>query len=184
MSSELNATAASLLGLLTQGPMTGWELYAAFEGSIGQFWSITRSQVYRELRTMAEHGLVEIGESGPRERRSCTITPSGRAAFRAWIKRMPGEEIIRFPLLLTVFFGNAVPPKMLVAACTQHRATHAKRLAEYEAELAYVREELPYAAHALEFGIAYERTVVAWIDGLPWMELGAGSGAKSVKRPR
>jgi hypothetical protein len=33
--------------------MSGWELYAGSERTIGQFWSITRSQVYRELRTLA-----------------------------------------------------------------------------------------------------------------------------------
>jgi len=49
MSSKLNATAGSLLGLLSHRPMTGWELYASFEDTIGNFWSITRSQVYREL---------------------------------------------------------------------------------------------------------------------------------------
>jgi DNA-binding PadR family transcriptional regulator len=169
MSSRLNPTAASLLGLLAMKPRTGWELYAAFEESIGQFWSMTRSQVYRELLAMAGRGLVEFGSAGPRERRLCTITSAGRAAFLAWIARMPGEELIRFPLLLTVFFGEDVPPQMLVDACTEHRRRHAERLTAYEAELPDVRAQAPYGALALEFGIAYERMVLAWIDGLPWM---------------
>ena len=169
LSSPLNPTAASLLGLLTMKPRTGWELYAAFEESIGQFWSMTRSQVYRELRAMAERGLVELGEAGPRESRLCTITSAGRAAFLAWIGRMPGEELIRFPLLLTIFFGQDVPPQTLVDACTEHRRRHAERLAAYEAELPDVRAQMTYGALALEFGIAYERMVLAWIDGLPWM---------------
>jgi DNA-binding PadR family transcriptional regulator len=169
MSSRLNPTAASLLGLLAMKPRTGWELYAAFEESIGQFWSMTRSQVYRELLAMAGRGLVEFGSAGPRERRLCTITSAGRAAFLAWIARMPGEELIRFPLLLTVFFGEDVPPQMLVDACTEHRRRHAERLTAYEAELPGVRAQMTYGALALDFGIAYERMVLAWIDGLPWM---------------
>src|ERR1700683_2494558 len=100
LSRDLNPTAASLLGLLSHQARTGWELSRAFEESIGQFWSITRSQVYRELRTLAERGLIEMGASGVRERRECTITPQGRAAFKEWIARMPAQEQIRFPLLL------------------------------------------------------------------------------------
>jgi DNA-binding PadR family transcriptional regulator len=169
LSSGLNATAASLLGLLAREARTGWELYAAFEESIGQFWSMTRSQVYRELRAMTDRGFVTQGASGPRERRLCTITPAGRAAYQEWIARMPGEELIRFPLLLTVFFGDDVPPATLQAACVEHRALHAAQLAEYEATLPHAREQMPYGALALEFGIAYERTVLAWIDNLPWM---------------
>ena len=48
----LNPTAASLLGFLHQGPMTGWDLAQTVEATIGDFWNVTRSQVYRELRTL------------------------------------------------------------------------------------------------------------------------------------
>jgi DNA-binding PadR family transcriptional regulator len=165
----MNATAASILGLLDRQPMSGWELYAAFECSIGQFWSITRSQIYRELRTLAAGGLVEMGATGARERRVCTITTLGRETFRTWIARMPGDELIRFPLLLTVFFGDAVPQQTLAACCAEQRARHAAQLDAYQAQLPEVAVKEPFRALALQFGIGYERTVLAWIDDLPWM---------------
>jgi DNA-binding PadR family transcriptional regulator len=168
MSSPVNATAASLLGLLAGKPMSGWELYATFEDTIGNFWSITRSQIYRELHALAERGLVEIGASGARERRVCTITDAGRAAFGAWIARMPGEEQIRFPLLLTVFFGDAVPPDVLRTAVGEHRRAHAARLEDYLAQVEVARCAGPFPAAALDFGIAYERAVLSWIDALPF----------------
>jgi DNA-binding PadR family transcriptional regulator len=165
----LNPTAASLLGLLShRSPRTGWELSRAFEESIGQFWSITRSQVYRELRTLAERGMIEMGASGVRDRRECTITPLGRAAFKEWIARTPAQEQIRFPLLLMTFFGDAVPPERLREACTTQRRVHAERLAAYEGLLPHVQAEA-YPALALDFGIRFERTVLGWIDDLPWM---------------
>ena len=52
----LNPTAASLLGLLHHGPMTGWELVSSAQTTIGLFWSLTRSQVYRELSAMTAAG--------------------------------------------------------------------------------------------------------------------------------
>jgi DNA-binding PadR family transcriptional regulator len=169
MSSRINATAASILGLLAREPMSGWELYAAFECSIGQFWSITRSQVYRELQTLAASGLIEIGATGARERRVCSITTAGRATFGRWIAAMPGDEIIRFPLLLSIFFGDYLPRETLAAFCAEHRRKHAAQLAAYEAQLPQAEAAAPFPAQALRFGISYERTVLAWIDGLPWM---------------
>jgi DNA-binding PadR family transcriptional regulator len=166
---ELNPTAASLLGFLHQGSMTGWDLVQTVEGSIGDFWNVTRSQVYRELRTLADQGLVEAGETGARDRRPFTITEAGRAAFRRWIAREPGTDVIRSPLLLTVFFGDHLDPEVLVRHLTLHRIHHQQKLAAYEAlhdELCNTPElEWPY--QALRFGIEHERMVLRWIDELP-----------------
>jgi DNA-binding PadR family transcriptional regulator len=179
MSSPLNATAASILGLLAKQPRSGWELFAAFECSIGQFWSITRSQIYRELQSLGADGMIEIGASGARERRVCTITARGRETFEAWIAAMPGDELIRFPLLLATFFGDAMPLERLQAICAEHRGKHAAALAAYEAQYPEVAALEPFPAQALRFGIAYERTVLAWIDGLPWMDESTKSSPRS-----
>jgi len=167
----LNATAASLLGFLHEGPMTGWDLVATAEARIGDFWSLTQSQVYRELAAMAEGGLVEAGERGPRDRQPYTITDAGRAAFAGWVDREPGPETIRFPLLLTILFGMHLPPERLAAFVRRHRAEHTDRLARYErlrdaaGDAAAAGD--PYGTATLAFGLAYERAVLAWFDELP-----------------
>lgn len=166
----LNATAASLLGFLHEGPLTGWDLVATAQERIGDFWSLTQSQVYRELAAMAAAGLVAAGERGPRDRRPYRLTDAGRAAFAAWAARDPGPETIRIPLLLAVCFGRYLPPERLAATLTRHRAAHAARLAEYEAVRATCAtwpEDNPYALATLDFGLAYERAVLAWFDALP-----------------
>jgi len=174
----LNATAASLLGFLHEGPLTGWDLVATAQGRIGNFWSLTQSQVYRELTAMAEAGLVAAGERGPRDRRPYAITAAGRAAFASWAEREPGPESIRFPLLLTLAFGRHLPPGRLAAIVGRHRAAHAARLAGYERtrtaiETAGMGDD-PYAQATLEFGVGYERAVLAWFDRLPPAIRGAG----------
>ncbi len=116
MDRPLNATAASLLGFLHSGPKTGWDLVATAQREIGDFWSITQSQVYRELTAMAEAGLVEAGERGRRDSRPYAITDKGREAFAAWVAQPPGAELIRFPLLLTIVFGAARAARDAVAA--------------------------------------------------------------------
>lgn len=166
---RLNATAASLLGFLHWGPMSGWDLAATARHVIGDFWSLTRSQVYRELAWMAEAGLIERGQQGPRERQPYALTDAGRSAFAAWALEEPAAETIRFPLLLKVSFGRHVPADRLAEFVRRHRAIHAARLAEYQADLAQAEGEGRdvYREATLAFGLAYERAVLAWFDALP-----------------
>src|SRR5262245_26941426 len=100
----LNATAASLLGFLEHAPMTGGDLLQHVESIIGDFWNVTRSQVYRELKILAELGYVALEEIGPRDRQPYSITAAGRTAFREFIAQRPDPPMMRFPLVLTVFF--------------------------------------------------------------------------------
>jgi DNA-binding PadR family transcriptional regulator len=183
---DLNATAASLLGFLHSGPKTGWDLVATAERAIGDFWSITQSQVYRELAAMSEAGLVEAGELGTRARRPYSLTEAGRQAFATWVAQPPGEELIRFPLLLTVVFGAHIPPDVLAAHVAHHRAIHAKRLVRYEsarsaADVASAGQAPDrYALAALDFGLHYERAVLDWFDALP--EEIRGDGRRPIDR--
>lgn len=164
----LNATAASLLGFLHAGPMSGWDLMATAQSVIGDFWSLTRSQVYRELAAMAADGLVRAGDSGARDRRPYELTPAGRSAFRAWLVTEPGAEAIRFPLLLTVSFGRHLSPELLAEFVAAHRERHAKRLEQYRAAVAAAGADAdPYARATVDFGIRYEQAVLDWFDHLP-----------------
>jgi DNA-binding PadR family transcriptional regulator len=171
---EVNATAASLLGFLHDGPATGWDLVVRAEGTIGPFWSLTRSQVYRELAFMAEHGLVVAGAAGKRDARPYTITEDGRAAFRAWAARGPGEGSIRMPLLLFVTLGRHLEPGLLHRVLGEQRAAQASLLAEY-LTLRRTIEEVraagehvdPHLSATLDYGITVARATIRWIDRLP-----------------
>jgi DNA-binding PadR family transcriptional regulator len=162
-----NATAASLLGFLHEGPRSGWELVRAIEGSVGYFWSVTRSQVYRELKVLSAHGLIAEGAVGARERLPYALTEAGRRAFQKWMDRSPEPELMRFPLLVQTFFGALLGAGGLGKYASLHRAEHVKRLAEYRQLQSAVKMDR-YQAATLSFGIAYEQTVLTWLDGLPW----------------
>jgi DNA-binding PadR family transcriptional regulator len=171
----LNATAASLLGFLHAGPLTGWDLVSTAELVIGDFWKLTRSQVYRELTAMADAGLITAGATGPRERRPYELTDAGRRAFQHWLHTEPGPEQIRYPLLLTLSFGAHLEPELLAGFVAAHRERHEERLAVYRAARAAATEAAteagadpdPYALATLDFGIRYEQAVLDWFDALP-----------------
>ncbi|MBF6331392.1 PadR family transcriptional regulator [Nocardia transvalensis] len=161
----LNSTAASLLGFLHEGPMSGWDLVNLAQERIGDFWTITQSQVYRELATMDRAGLVTKGETGARERTPYHLTEAGREAFAEWIARDPGAETIRVPLLLTLSFGRFVEPRRLDRIIAANREIHEQRLAGYLAE--DLDSCSVYERATLDFGIRYERAVLEWFDRLP-----------------
>ncbi|MEU4311973.1 PadR family transcriptional regulator [Nocardia sp. NPDC024068] len=162
---SLNSTAASLLGFLHEGPMSGWDLVTLAQDRIGDFWTITQSQVYRELATMDAAGLVVKGEAGARDRTPYRITEAGRAEFAEWIARDPGAETIRFPLLLTLHFGGHLDREQLTSIIDSGRRVHQERLDRYRAEDPACLS--PHSRATLEFGIGYERAVLDWFDRLP-----------------
>ncbi|MEZ0069782.1 DNA-binding PadR family transcriptional regulator [Streptacidiphilus sp. MAP12-20] len=182
--SEVNPTAASLLGFLHDGPQTGWDLVARAEAMIGPFWSLTRSQVYRELARMAETGLVSAGTPGRREALPYEITEAGRRAFSDWAARGPGEATVRLPLLLFVSLGRHMPREQLAAMLAEQRRQQAELLAGYlrvRAELTEAAAD-PYLLATLDFGIATARGTVRWIDRLPEEIRGAPEGGRSGPR--
>ncbi|WP_028477788.1 PadR family transcriptional regulator [Nocardia sp. CNY236] len=161
----LNATAASLLGFLHEGPKSGWDLVSEAHRRIGDFWTITQSQVYRELAAMDASGLVTKGETGARERTPFHITTAGREAFREWVCRDPGRETIRAPLLLTLSFGEHLDRARLDGIVLANREIHQQRLTRYLAEDSDTLSV--FARAARDFGIRHERAVLEWFDHLP-----------------
>jgi DNA-binding PadR family transcriptional regulator len=162
---DLNATAATILGFLDREPLTGWELAAHIEEIVGDFWNVTRSQIYRELKALAEQGLVASMKTGPRDRQPYRITEAGRRAFRGWIARSAEPPTMRIPLVLQVFFGDAVPAETLRQSLDDMRRYHAGRLDVYR--LFEARIAKGTRRHdALRLGLMFQRTMIAWIDSL------------------
>jgi DNA-binding PadR family transcriptional regulator len=166
---RLNATAGALLGLLRDGPRSGYDLVAASEQVIGGFWTITRSQVYRELAALADRGLLERGQTGPRDRQPYQLTTAGRAAFRKWVNTSPEPENLRVPLLLRLTFSDAIDPRQLRAMVSEHHAVHRSRLEALRSLNRQLADAgIPEERRVtLAFGIYYETAVLDWFRGLP-----------------
>jgi DNA-binding PadR family transcriptional regulator len=165
-SDELNATAAALLGLLRDGAATGYELARRAQEQLGDFWTVTRSQVYRELTAMSAHGLVEALAAGPRASHPYELTDAGRKAFSVWLHQEPGSDVVRIPLLLRLAFADGLDPHRLAEFTAAQRSEHAGRLERYR-EI----ESAALAAGAsdrdlvtLRFGLRYEQAALQWFD--------------------
>lgn len=164
---ELNPTAASLLGFLQRAPQTGYQLSQQVNQSIGYFWNVTRSQIYRELQSLEKAGLVKEGKAGIRDKRPYSITAEGKQAFAEWLSEEPSVELIRFPLLLSLFFGDSVEPERLKRFLSIHRLRHEQRLDEYrELEKRESTKMTAFERATLDFGMEYEQMVLRWFEKL------------------
>jgi len=166
--SGINPTAAALLGLLHDGPMTGGQLMAAAQRRLGAFWSMTRSQVYRELPALAEAGFVKLGKPGARSSQPYSITPVGKRAFGRWLAEPPGREALRSPAALRVAFGAQQSPAQLRDLYTQANEYHTTALTEARDGAKEAKKSGDdFGAAALEFAVGYHKAALAWLKAAP-----------------
>lgn len=105
-----------LLGLLAEGPASGYDLTRRFEQVLGAVWPAGHPQIYGELSRLAGDGLIEIDSEGPRGRKAYRITDSGLAEIRRWLAE-PSEvdHTTRLQSLLRSFFFWLMEPADLHA---------------------------------------------------------------------
>jgi len=165
----LNSTSAALLGLLHAGPLTGGELVAQADQRLGPLWTLTRSQVYRELPVMASRGYVRAGKPGARSSLAYTISASGRRAFAAWLASPLESDHPRNPLLLRLGFGSNHSKADLRRLIAEAREQHSASLAAHKETVSRLKraDADPYALASAEFGIAYEKALIKWLGSVP-----------------
>ncbi|RSM52017.1 PadR family transcriptional regulator [Amycolatopsis sp. WAC 01376] len=163
--SELNATAAALLGLLHDGPATGGQLVAGAGERFGAFFSVTRSQVYRELPALSKEGLVRLGKQGPRSSQQYLITAAGKKAFKTWLTSEAGPDHLRSPLILRLVHAGSLTVKQRSALLESARTSYTQQLDE--AKVATKAADGPYAKAVAEFAQAQAKAALKLLDSIP-----------------
>jgi PadR family transcriptional regulator, regulatory protein AphA len=97
------------LGLLARAPASGYDLLKVFEASMANVWPATQSQLYGELNKLADAGLIEVTDVGPRGRKEYAITDAGRAELRRWLMSPQDDPVFRSVQLLRVFLLDQLP---------------------------------------------------------------------------
>ena len=148
--------------------MTGGQLMAAAERRLGPYWSMTRSQVYRELPVLAEMGYVRLGKPGPRSSQPYAITASGKRAFSRWLAEAPGRDTLRNPVALRVAFGEQHSGAQLQTLYSNANEYHAEAMAMAREQAKEAKKNGDaYGSAALEFAVAYHKAALAWLKSAP-----------------
>ena len=119
------------LGLLARQPGSGYDLLKEFEKSMANVWPATQSQLYGELNKLADAGLIEVTDIGPRGRKEYRITPAGRAELQRWVMSPEDDPPFRDASLLRVFLLGEIAPEQArrhMVAVAEHADSEVKRL--------------------------------------------------------
>lgn len=158
------------LGLLTQHPGSGYDLLKRFQLSMAHVWPATQSQLYGELNKLAEAGMIEVSDIGPRGRKEYRVTDAGRDELVRWITTPHDDPPRRRPDVLRFFLLSEVPVADARTYVTSFAANAAEELKEYER----LRDSVPwaddaadfYARAALEYGLRNAAMEVEWANWL------------------
>ena len=104
-----------LLGLLAEGPASGYDLARRFQEALGQVWPAQHPKIYAELGKLTAAGMIEIDSRGPRGRKAYRITETGLAEVRQWLAGSDVDHTLRIESVLRSFFFWLMDPADLQA---------------------------------------------------------------------
>lgn len=158
------------LGLLAQQPGSGYDLLKTFGKSMANVWPATQSQLYGELNKLADAGLIEVADVGPRRRKEYRITAAGRAELQRWMMSPEDDPPFRDASLLRIFLLGEIGPDQArrhMVAVAEHADSEVKRLEALEDSIDWNDGDgLFFGRAALEYGLrrgAMEATWARWV---------------------
>lgn len=168
-----NRTRYTVLGTLTHGPRTGYDIKKFIEGSIANFWRESYGQIYPTLKTLAAEGLVtrEVQEQeGKPDRYVYSLTEAGRSELREWLVEPAEPQVPRIELLLKLFFGAEVSVEANLRHVDRHRQNVEAGLARCRQIEQYLEEThrdaagLPFWLMGLRQGILVQEALLKWCE--------------------
>ena len=140
----MSQTKFAILGMLTAGPLSGYDLKKMSEQKLSHFWHESYGNLYPRLAELEAQRLV----TARRERRPgrpdatvYTLTRRGREEFREWMKLPAAPERVRSELLLKIFFGAHAPAEDSVEQIEAYRVQQEELRAAYTAIEERLRNE-------------------------------------------
>ncbi len=170
------ALESALLGFLSEGPLTGYELKTrCFDGRSAHAWTADQAQIYRTLERLEKRRLVRsrlIPQRGRPDRRVYQITPAGEATLDAWLREPADPPPVRDPFLLQLLFSERLPDEDLERLLRSARDARHRKLVALRARTAREEGHATDPRHrgralqrmTLEAAMADSRAAIDWLD--------------------
>lgn len=171
MTRPLSTTSHAVLGLLSLGPWTTYELTKQVQRSLGWFWPRAERKLYDEPKRLVAAGLATGARemTGARPRTVYEVTDEGRRAFGQWLDETPAAPALEFEGMVKVFFADGGTLPQLRTTLASIAETADLRVAELEAKVEAMfsgdirfPERLHLNAIALRFQLDHERSIGTW----------------------
>ena len=151
---------------------------------LAPYWSMTRSQVYRELPVLADQGLVRLGKPA-RAPASRTRSPRPENGHFPLAHRGPGRDKVRHPVALRVAFGPQHSATQLRHLCAGAATTTPRRLAAGP-RAGQGRQESRRLVRRRRSGVpvGYHKAALAWLKAVRAAHRFTGGRPPPPVRPR
>jgi DNA-binding PadR family transcriptional regulator len=167
-------TRLTLLWLLQQRNLHGYEIKRVIEEHMGDWTSIAFGSIYFALAQLAKEGLVRrvsVGREGNRPSRTVYgITNEGRTEFRRLLKdlwRSPERQFFAFDVAL--FFSSSLPPKNIRRYLEQrivHTQQALRRLRRHKT-VSMTDPKVPRIARGIfDHTLAHLEAEMHWLEAL------------------
>jgi DNA-binding PadR family transcriptional regulator len=158
----------SLLGLLCERPMHGYELHQELSRKmgLGLIWTVKQGQLYAILAKLESGGLIaaEVLVQGNRPaRRVFHPTEEGIKAFQDWVGVPSSRRAFRLDFLAKLFFAHRNGPEEAGFLLSKQRALCASWIGEMEVR-AGATEGGGMDALVYRYRIGQLTAMLAWLD--------------------
>ena len=166
-----NKSKYAVMGILSMGPMSGYDIKKRFEKSLSYFWSESYGQIYPILKNLAKQGLATRSikkQTGKPDRHIYALTDKGRRALQEWMIQPVGRLIGRHEILLKLFFGHQVSLEDNIRQVEHFRELQSQKLKEIKATeemlKAYYKDNpnLRYWLMTVRYGQYVNRAFLRW----------------------
>lgn len=168
-----NKTRYAVLGVLSMGPRSGYDIKKFCDQGIAHFWHENFGAIYPVLKQLESDQMVikTVQQSaGKPARHVYSITDKGREALHAWLLRPIEPAPARLELLLKLTFAKDIAPEVFIDELQRVSSKHRQRLAEYQAlENTFNQNDevkastgYPYWLATIRYGIYDARFRIEW----------------------
>ena len=166
-------TRFAVLGILSYGPMSGYDIKKFYEQNVAGFWSESYGQIYPILKRLAEEELATKSihkQAGKPDRHIYALTEKGREELQQWLLESTGRHIGRHETLLKLMFGQQIPIAANILQIEHFRNRQANELKEIESlKERFTQEEvddpnLPFWQLAFTYGEHVNRAYINWAE--------------------
>jgi DNA-binding PadR family transcriptional regulator len=161
-----------ILGLLSEAPLTGYQIKRIIDIRFRFFWNESYGQLYPSLKSLCAGGYIKefetAEESAPRAQKSYRLTPAGVEALERWLALPVEKESVRLEILLKMYFSHLAAPDVMLGHLKRFREAHEEDLRVLDAfagELKAIEHDDP--AHptilrVIDFGQKANRAYLDW----------------------
>ncbi len=168
-----NKSKYAILGILSLGPISGYDIKKVFQRSVANFWNESYGQIYPLLRTLVAEGFATKSikkQVGKPDRHTYALTDKGFEELQQWLIEPVKDQIGRIEIALKLFFGHQVKVADNIRQVEHFREMRDRELKaltaieeRLKAELAD-KPKLPYMLMTVSYGQHVTQALLQWCE--------------------